>query len=148
MQRKKAIILGTAITSLALLAPSSVGAATTNGYHGSTDAGGLIAFDAKLNGKGTPTRVQRLRWANLPASCKGFSPTATSSDLDIMMKVDSDGRFQGAGKVPTGAKVTLSGRFKKHATIATGTFRLKGTLPGCKQADTGSLGWEMTKKQK
>lgn len=144
--RRSTIILVPALAALALLVPSGSTATTTDGYHGSTDAGGLIAFDAKFNAKDKPTRVRRLRWANLPASCKGYSPTATSSDLDFTMKVDGDGRFQGGSKVPTGAKVTISGRFKQHDQKATGTFRLKGTIAGCLKADTGSLSWNMTKK--
>jgi hypothetical protein len=144
--KRPAIVLGAALAVAVLLAPGSSNATGTNGYSGSTDAGGLIAIRAKFNGKGEPTTARSLRWANIPAACQGYSPTAHSGDLKLSMKVDDKGNFSGSGEVPTGAKVTIRGRFKHHAEKASGTFRLKGTISGCVKADTGTLGWEMTRK--
>jgi hypothetical protein len=144
--RRLVIIISIALASAALLAPSGSGAATAPGYYGSTEAGGEIAFGAKFNGKGKPTQVKHLRWANIPAACTGYPPTAHSGELKITMKVDSHGKFHGSGEVSTGAKVTISGRFKHHDQKATGTFRLNGTISGCVNADTGKLGWDTTKK--
>jgi hypothetical protein len=144
--KRPLIILGTTLVAVVLLVPGIGSAAATNGYRGETDAGGLIAIRAKFNGKGEPTTARSLRWANIPAACQGYSPTAHSGDLHLSMKVDDNGNFQGSGKVPTGAKVTIHGRFKQHGEKASGTFRLKGTISGCVNADTGTLGWAMTRK--
>ncbi len=144
--RRLFFVISTALASLALLLPSGSTAITTNGYHGSTDAGGLIAFGAKFNAKGKPIRVQALRWANVPASCSG-SPYQHSGELTLTMRVNRKGRFHGSKKLPIGdAKVAIAGRFKRHAKRAVGTFRLHGSIAGCSDADTGKLGWEMTKK--
>jgi hypothetical protein len=143
--KRALIILGITLAAAILLAPGSSSATATNGYRGSTDAGGLIAIRAKFNGNGEPTSARSLRWANIPASCQG-SPTAHSGELGISMPVDNDGKFHGSDKLSTGAKVTIRGRFKHHAEKASGTFRLKGTIPGCVNADTGTLGWDMNRK--
>jgi hypothetical protein len=142
---KRSPIILAALAAAVLLVPVSSAAAATNGYRGETDAGGLIAIRAKFNGRGEPTSAHSLRWANIPASC-GDRVTTHSGDVGLSMKVDDEGRFEGSGEVSTGAKVTIRGRFKHHAKKASGTFRLKGTIAGCSAADTGTLGWEMTRK--
>lgn len=130
---------------VALLAADAGFAITTNGFHGSTEAGGLIAYGAKFNAKGDPVRVQDVRWANVPVSCGG-SPFQHSGDLKhLVMRVDNDGHFHGSDKLGL-AKVAIAGRFTHHDTRAVGTFRLHGSIPGCSDADTGKLSWEMTKK--
>jgi hypothetical protein len=138
------VVIFVSALAVALLVP--VAATATNGYHGETEAGGLIAIRAKFNGHGDPTTAYALRWANIPATCQGYSPTAHSGDIKASMKVDDKGRFDGSGKVPTGAKVTVHGRFSRDAQSASGTFRLKGTISGCVEADTGTLDWDMTRK--
>ena len=144
--RRIAITFGLVLASVALLAPGGVAAAVAPGYYGSTNAGGEIAFGAKFDGKGKPTQVKHLRWANIPASCPGFPPLGQSGDLKITMKVDGHGEFQGSDKLSTGAKVTIKGKFKHHDAKASGTFRIKGGVAGCANVDTGSLGWHTTKK--
>lgn len=144
MRRLVTIITICASLAAASLAASTAFATTTNGFHGSTEVGGLIAFGAKFNGKGEPIRVQSLRWANVPVSCSG-SPYQHSGDLDLTMRVDDQGRFHGSDNLGS-AKVALAGRFKAHDTRAVGTFRLHGEIAGCADADSGKLAWEMTKK--
>jgi hypothetical protein len=144
--KRSITILGVVLTAAVLLVPGTSTATATNGYSGETEVGGLIAIRAKFNGKGEPTSARSLRWANIPAACQGYSPTAHSGDLHLTMKVDGDGNFHGSGKVPTGAKVTIRGRFTQHGEKASGTFRLKGTISGCVNADTGTLKWEMARK--
>ncbi len=144
--RSLLIVVCIALASVVVLETGLSGAATAPGYYGSTAAGGEIAFGYKLNGKGKPARVKHLRWANVPASCIGYPPTAHSGDLKITMKVNRHGKFRGSDEVSTGAKVTFAGRFKRHDQKASGTFRLKGTIAGCSNADTGKLGWNATRK--
>jgi hypothetical protein len=144
--KRALIVLGATMAAAVLLTPGSSSATATNGYRGETDAGGLIAIRAKFDGKGEPTSARSLRWANIPAACRGYAPTAHSGDLRLSMKVDDKGNFHGSGEISTGAKATIRGRFKHHGATASGTFRLKGTISGCVKADTGTLGWEMTRK--
>ena len=128
------------------LAIPSVSGALNDGYRGSTEAGGLIAVRVDYDRKENPTRVHSLRWANVPASC-GTSQTATTGDVDMKMKVDDSGTFEGSDKPDIGnAKVTISGRFKHNPAKASGKFRVKGTVPGCSTADTGRLSWDMKRK--
>ena len=146
MRRLVTIITICGSLAVGLLAASASVATTTNGYHGSTEVGGLIAFGAKFNAKGEPIRVESLRWANVPTSCSG-SPYQHSGELDLTMRVDGEGRFHGSDKLPFGdAKVAFAGRFESHDKRAVGTFRLHGSIAGCSDSDTGKLGWEMTKK--
>ena len=140
--RRPALILGIVIACAALAAP----AIAANGYRGETEAGGLLAIRAKFNGHGDPTKAYALRWANIPATCRGYPPTADSGDIKLSMKVDDHGRFDGSGKAYFGAKVTISGRFSKNAKKASGTFRIKGQIAACSDADTGSLDWDMNRK--
>lgn len=139
-------LFGLALSTAALLAPGTSAATATNGYRGETEVGGLIAIRAKFNAKGEPTSARSLRWANIPAACQGYSPTAHSGELHLTMRVDGDGNFHGSGNVPTGAKVTIRGQFTHHGEKASGTFRLKGTISGCVKADTGTLKWDMARK--
>src|SRR5689334_9875215 len=128
-----------------LLAPL-VAWGLNDGYHGTTDTGGLIAVRVDYDRNEQPTRVHSLRWANIPVSC-GTSSSATSGDVKLTMKVDSRGAFKGSAKPDIGdAKLTISGRFKHDPSQVSGKFQIKGTLPACSDADTGKLGWEMTRK--
>ena len=134
-----------AVMSTALVFPS-VSGALNDGYRGETEVGGLVAVRVDYDHKGNPTRVHSLRWANVPASC-GASQTATTGDVDMSMKVDDSGAFKGSDKPDIGnAKVTMSGRFKHNPAKASGKFQVKGSVPGCSEADTGRLSWEMTRK--
>ena len=144
--RVSLIAVGTALTMMVGLFAAQTQAAVAPGYYGSTEAGGELNFGAKFNDKGAPTQVKHLRWSNIPATCTGFPPTAHSGDLKITMRVDGHGEFHGSDKLSTGAKVTIEGRFKHHDQKATGTFRLKGEIAGCANADTGKLGWNATRK--
>ena len=139
------IRLITVALAASLLAPL-VAWGLNDGYHGTTDAGGLIAVRVDYDRKEQPTRVHSLRWANIPVSC-GTSSSATSGDVKLTMKVDSRGAFKGSAKPDIGnAKLTISGRFKHNPAKVSGKFQIKGTFPGCSDGDTGKLGWEMTRK--
>jgi hypothetical protein len=144
--RSPLIAAGVALLSVLILGTGIGSAATAPGYYGSTDAGGEIAFGFKLNSKDKPKQVKHLRWANVPASCTGYPPTAHSGDLKITMKVDRHGKFRGSDEISTGAKVSFAGQFKHNYRKASGTFRLKGTIAGCANADTGKLGWNAARK--
>ena len=122
-------------------------ARVNDGYRGETEAGGLIAVRVDYDHKGNPTKVHSLRWANVPAACTGYAPTATTGDVKLSMKVDDGGAFKGSAKPEFGdGKVTISGRFKHNPAKASGKFQEKGSIPACAEADTGKLSWEMTRK--
>src|SRR4051812_11810221 len=139
-------IVTTALMAVALSFPA-VSGAVNDGYRGETEAGGLIAVRGDYDHHGNPTKVHSLRWANVPAACTGYAPTATSGDVKLSMKVDDRGAFKGSEKLEIGnAKVTIAGRFKHDPAKAAGTFQVKGSVPGCADADTGKLSWEMARK--
>jgi len=139
-------IVTAAVIAVALSFPAASGA-VNDGYRGETEAGGLVAVRVDYDHKGSPTKVHSLRWANVPAACAGYAPTATSGDVKLSMKVDDRGAFKGSDKLDIGdAKVTIAGRFKHDPAKASGTFQVKGSVPGCANADTGKLSWEMARK--
>jgi hypothetical protein len=138
------LAIGAALAILLLVASAS--GSPPDGYRGATEAGGLIAVRVDYDHKGNPARVHSLRWANVPVSCGTFQ-SATTGDVDVKMKVDRHGAFKGSDKPDIGdATATISGRFKRNPAKASGTFRVKGTVPGCPTADTGSLRWDMKRK--
>ena len=63
------IRLITVALGASLLAPL-VAWGLNDGYHGTTDAGGLIAVRVDYDRKEQPTRVHSLRWANIPVSSR------------------------------------------------------------------------------
>ena len=91
------IVLALAASLLAPLAAFGL----NDGYHGTTDTGGLIAVRVDYDRKEQPIRVHSLRWANIPVSC-GTSSSATSGDVKLTMKVDSRGAFEGSAKPDIG----------------------------------------------
>ena len=142
---RRAWIAIAAVSATALLAPPAT-ASLPDGYHGSTEAGGLIAVRVDYNRKGKPKRVHSLRWANVPISCGTFQ-SATTGDVKLKMKVDKRRAFKGSTDTDTGnATVTISGRFKSNPKKVAGKFQVKGTVPGCSQGDTGKLTWTMKRK--
>src|SRR4051812_16590502 len=139
--------IATALISVAAMVFPAAAGALNDGYRGETSAGGLIAVRVDYDNKGNPTKVHSLRWANVPAACVGYPPTATSGDVKLSMKVDDRGAFKGSAKPDIGnAKLTISGRFKHDPADASGKFQIKGSMPGCADADTGKLSWDMSRK--
>jgi hypothetical protein len=94
---------------------------------------------------GAVTKLTRFEFNNVRATCTSPSgtqtPTATSGTFPHTIKVSSTGRFHASVK-QNGAVVTytLRGRFR-NPNRASGTLRIKGTVPGCRAADTGTVHW-------
>ena len=112
-------------------------------YNGPTAAGANagVEFGARL-ARGRPVAVRRFSWFNLPAQCKGSSPTATSDMLGITMRVSAKRAFHGTASFNGGrASVTVAGTFTRNFKQATGTIRVQGTITGCQAADSGSVHW-------
>jgi hypothetical protein len=137
-------VLGAAI---AALAGASVAGAAHQGFHGTPDTvAGLVAFDATFKNH-KPVDAYHFRWNNIPAPCSPSGSTATTGEFGKTMSVDGSGQFQGRGHMQgyPDAHVKVTGQFKHHNTRAVGTFHLHGTIPGCLNADTGTLDWHADK---
>jgi len=90
-----------------------------------------------------PTKLTRIEWANVPVSCGRFGRGATSDFYPKEVPV-SGGAFSSSAKLHGGRQtVTLSGQFHNHPRSITGKIRIKGTVPGCPVADSGSLTWKV-----
>lgn len=112
-------------------------------YNGPVGAGNGagVEFGAKQV-HSRPTLVRRFEFHNIPAACTGYAPTAVTGMLTITMKVGSDRKFSGAQSLNGGRyKVTVSGAFARKFGKASGTIRVRGTVPGCSAADTGRVHW-------
>jgi len=111
-----------------------------NGPAGSTNGAG-VEFGAKQV-RGRPAVVRRFSFFNIPAVCKGYSPTAVNGMLTITMKVNKHRKFSGEQSLNGGREqVTISGVFARGFGKATGTIRVHGTVSGCAAAETGSVRW-------
>jgi hypothetical protein len=104
--------------------------------------GGSGEVDITLVTKnGVVKKLTRFEFNNIQATCTGFPPTAVSDQFPHTIKVKSDGTFHASVKVRGGrATYTVRGKFKNQ-NQASGKLRVKGTAPGCSQADTGSVHW-------
>ena len=139
---KPPVVLATALAiAVALPATALAGSRQFNGTaEAGTNAG--VEFGTKTT-HGKPVRVMRFGWFNILAPCAGSAPTASSDKLTkLKMKVNSHRRFSGKATLSSGnAKATIKGRFTKSFGKATGTLRIKGSMPGCGKADTGTVKW-------
>lgn len=88
-----------------------------------------------------PTKLTRVEWSNVPASCGRFGTSATSGFFPVNVPVKA-GAFSVTAKINGGrATVTLTGAFHDHNRSVSGKIRVKGTIPGCPVADTGATKW-------
>jgi hypothetical protein len=137
MRRAVAVMLGIAVISF-----PSVAFAFSRVLHGPVGSGGVATIDIQFNIKhGRATRITRLEMNNVPASCTGFPSTAASYSFPHRIRVSSDGKFHSTDRVG-GGRVTymVRGHFISLRKAA-GKLRIKGTIPGCRSADTGLVKW-------
>lgn len=131
--------------ALAALAVPSIAMAVSRVLHGPAGSGGGATIDIQFNVKhGRATKITRLELNNIPATCQGYPSTAASYSFAHHIAVSSKGSFH-AKEVANGGRVayTVSGHFSSLRK-ATGKLHIKGTVPGCRSADTGGVHWKAT----
>lgn len=129
------------IAFVALLVLPAFALAARRVIHGPA-GGGSGTVDITLVSKhGAVKKLTRFEFNNIPVTCTGFPPSATSGTFPHTIKVDSDGKFHASVK-QNGGRVTYTvhGHFKNQDK-ASGTLRVNGTVPGCSKADTGKVHW-------
>lgn len=139
--------LATAVVSAALALPSSAGATFRQFYSGPVGSGANnagVEFHARFHSKRAfrhgkpPSKVVDFGWFNVPVAPQCFDSSDAPSGFD--MRVNDAGRFRGT--LDAGNRTALvTGKFKHHNRKVVGTLRLKGTFPGCANADSGTLDW-------
>lgn len=136
--------VGVATIALTVTATALGAGQQYNGPAGST-AGAGVEFGTRLV-RGHPVSVRRFEFHNIPAQCTGYAPTAVSDPLSITMRVTATRTFAGTASI-NGGKVTakVTGRFSRSFGKATGTLRVRGSVPGCLKADTGTVRWSAPK---
>jgi len=129
------------IAFVALLVVPAFALAARRVIHGPA-GGGSGTVDITLVSKhGAVKKLTRFEFNNIPVTCTGFPPSATSGTFPHTIKVDGDGKFHASVK-QNGGRVTYTvhGHFKNQDK-ASGTLRVNGTVPGCSKADTGKVHW-------
>jgi uncharacterized protein (DUF2147 family) len=137
MRRSIALV---AVVALALPAAALAGRRV---IHGPAGAGSGTVDITLVTKKGQITKLTRFEFNNIQATCKGSRPsvTAVSNQFPHTIKVASDGSFSAKVKVNGGhVTYTVSGDFKDQNS-ASGKLRVKGAVPGCGTADTGTVHW-------
>ena len=132
-------MVGIAVVA-ALLLPA-LALAARRVIHGPA-GGGSGTVDITLVAKhGKVKKLTRFEFNNIPVTCTGFPPSATSGTFPHTIKVDTDAKFSASVK-QNGGRVTYTvhGHFSGQDKAA-GTLRVKGTVPGCSKADTGKVHW-------
>jgi hypothetical protein len=105
---------------------------------GTNNAG--VEVSARLT-QGSPVKVKRFEWHNVPGTCSGFGPTATTGEFPSVVAV-KHGKFHATATFNRGrTKVTIRGRFKHSNRRMAGTLRVRGTVAGCPAVDTGVVSW-------
>lgn len=138
MRRGILLVVG---ISVALALPAFALAASRV-IHGPAGPGVQATIDIQFNTVNKhPTKITRLDFANVPAACTGSSPTAVSDTWPHKILVSSKGNFHSVQKLDAGRLIyTVSGHFSSQ-NKATGTLHIKGPVPGCSSADTGTVHW-------
>jgi hypothetical protein len=137
MSMRRGVIAGV-VVSLVLPAAALAARRVIHGPAG----GGSGTVDITLVAKnGNVTKLTRFEFNNIPVTCTGSAPSATSGTFPHTIKVGADGKFhttvtQNGGRVT----YTVRGHFSSQDQAA-GTLRIKGTVPGCSRANTGKVHW-------
>jgi len=124
------------------LALPAIALALSRVLHGPAGSGQNATVDVQFNIKnGRPTKITRFEFNNVAASCSGFTPTAVSDTFNRHISVARDRTFH-AKETTNGGRLTytVSGHFLTLPKAA-GRLRVKGTVPGCRSADTGKVHW-------
>lgn len=138
MKRTGALIL----CLLAFCATPAVALALhTISWHAKTSSA-TIYIGYKIHA-GKPAVIITFEFNNIPASCPGYAEDAVSSTFAKHIKVGPGPKWRfHATELANGGIVSYAvrGRFLT-AHKAKGTLRVHGTIPGCKDADTGVVAW-------
>lgn len=110
MRRKTTI--GLVLAGGALLIPTGAQAATET-YAGTTEKGGDIAFDVKVNGKSEVKKILEARGVNLPTACEQSGLVPSHLAFPDPIKVSGKSKFSDDYKQPTYGNVsTIEGKFE------------------------------------
>ena len=137
MKRPTGLVVGLMVA----LALPTAALAARRVIHGPA-GGGSGTVDITLVAKnGSVKKLTRFEFNNIPATCSGSRPTATSGTFPHTITVNAKAKFHASVK-QNGGRVTftVSGHFSSQDK-ASGTLRIKGAVPGCGQADTGTVHW-------
>ena len=117
--------------------------ASSSQYNGPAASGNGAGVEFGLQrARGKPRTVRRFEFHNIPAQCKGYGGSAVTGQLTITMRVSSHRKFAGTESLNGGREtVKVSGTFARGFGKASGTLRVRGTVPGCTSADTGVVHW-------
>jgi hypothetical protein len=111
-------LIAVAVASVALAAPPSA-AAKSKVYAGTTDGGGQIAVDVKLNKDGAPKKITEIRVNRIPVHCdQSGDITVYSTFAGSNIGIKENGKFYGETVQETyGNKTWIRGQFsgKKNA---------------------------------
>lgn len=132
---------GIALMAVVALALPAAALAGRRVIHGDAGAGSGTVDITLVTKKHVVTKLTRFEFNNIQATCKGSGVTAVSDQFPHTIKVASDGSFSAKVKVNGGrVTYTVSGDFKNQDS-ASGKLRVKGSVPGCGKADTGTVRW-------
>lgn len=93
--------------------------------------------------KGKPKKVTLFEWNNIPLTCSGYPPSATSDKFGRNIQVNRKRKFAGSSSVNGGkAKVTFSARISSNKKQITGNIRLHGVFASCADGDSGRVSWK------
>jgi hypothetical protein len=139
---KRVLIVGAMIVMLVAAASAQAGVRT---YAGTAIAGGdkgKFAFKGEFAG-GSPVRVKRFRWTEVPVHCGTGGDTVASGHFKFAMAVQSR-RFHGTASNGIGGHAHAEGRFRQQDERGAGTFRVHGRLgSGFSGCDTGTVYWHV-----
>src|SRR5436305_8863454 len=129
------------LVAFVVLALPAAALAARRVIHGPAGGGSGTVDITLVAKKGVVTKLTRFEFNNIQATCTGSGTTAVSNQFPHTIKVKSDGTFRATVKVNGGrVTYTVRGRFKNQDQ-ASGKLRVKGSVPGCGNADTGKVHW-------
>jgi hypothetical protein len=139
---KRVLIVAGIIVMLVAAASAKAG---IRKYTGTAITGadkGRFAFRGEFEG-GSPVKVSRFKWTDVPAHCGTGGDTVTSGHFKFAMVVQNQ-RFHGTANNGIGGHAHAEGRFRQHDQRAAGTFRVHGRLgSGFSGCDTGTVYWHV-----
>ena len=104
----------------------------------SASIGVVVKFE-----KGSPKKVTLFEWNNIPLTCAGSFPSATSDSFGPDIRVNRKREFKGSAPVNGGkSKVTFSAKISRNGKQITGNIRLNGEFASCAGGDSGRVSWK------
>jgi hypothetical protein len=139
--RRRGVLLWVLIAALALPAVTVAAHRTLRRTYFGPAAGGTNNAGVEISARfarGSPTKLTKFEWHNVPGTCSGRS-SATTGEFPDDVKVTS-GKFNATGTLGN-ATVKITGKFKSAGTKMAGTLRVHGSVAGCSAIDTGTVSW-------